>query len=134
MPAGGSNTSDAMATPTMEIGSPAAIASRPTVGKTSELLHDTIDSRSDLRGPHDLHPAGQHYDIRCVRRSYRYDRDLAGVALGGGAGLLHAALPNRVSEAHPARKQKNFFTRAALARPVDDNRATIERCGGRLQS
>lgn len=76
MTAGGSNTSDAMATPTMEIGSPAAIASRPTVGKTSELLHDTIDSRSDLRGPHGLHPAGQHYDIRCVRRSYRYDRDL----------------------------------------------------------
>jgi hypothetical protein len=132
--AGGSNTSDAIATPTMEIGSPAAIASRPTVGKTSELLHDTIDSRSDLRGPHGLHPAGSTTTFAASGGAIVTTVTSAGVALGGGAGLLHAALPNRVSEAHPARKQKNFFTRAALARPVDDNRATIERCGGRLQS
>jgi hypothetical protein len=40
--------------------------------------------------------------------------------------LVAAALLDRVSEAHPARKQRNFFTRAALAKPVDDSRATID--------
>lgn len=43
-----------------------------------ELLHDTIDSRADLRGPHGLHTAGQHYDIGCVLRINRYDRNLHG--------------------------------------------------------